>query len=195
MYRYFGYGMALDLGSYYTSSDRNLRLGLTVDHLGAQLVDYTNQGITVFPWSLNAAVTKKFEQAPLVFGFQYNNFQRWDLASADQDALNNTNTDPLTGKVTRPVVTLDNFARHVRASVVFVPSEKFQLLLAYDFRRRLELAITERPGLVGFSFGTYIQVKRFGIQYAITSYHLGGASNHLAITTNLNEWYHKRTIE
>jgi len=37
-----------------------------------------------------------------------------------------------------------------------------------------------------------VKVKRFGIQYCITSYHLSGTSNHFGITTNLNEWYSKR---
>lgn len=193
MYRYFAYGVALDLGAYYQSKDGTLTLGLTADDIGLRLVDYTTNGTEWFPFSINAAISKKFAEAPLALNLQYSDIQKWDLASADQDALDNVQPDPLTGEVKRSVLTFDNLARHLSASVLFVPSEKFNLLLGYNFRRRLELGFQERPALVGFSFGAQVRVKRFGIQYAITSYHLGGTSNHLAITTNLGQWYQRRT--
>ena len=193
MYRYFAYGLAVDLGAYYKSKDGNLTVGVTADDIGLQLVDYTSNGTSWFPMSLNAAVSKKFAEAPLVLNLQYSDLQKWDLANTDQDALDNVEPDPLTGDLKRSVITLDNLARHLSASVLFVPSEKFNLMLGYNFRRRLELAFQERPALVGFSFGAQVRVKRFGIQYAISSYHLGGTFNHLAITTNLSQWYQRRS--
>jgi hypothetical protein len=193
MYRYFAYGVAVDLGGYYTSPSKNLSIGLTVDDVGMKLVDYTSGSNEWFPWSVNLGVTKKFAEAPLVFGFQYSDIQQWDLAQVDQNAIDDVVVDELTAEVTRPVVTLDNFARHLSANVMFVPSEKFNLFLGYNFRRRLELSIAERPALVGFSFGAQIKIKRFGIQYGITNYHLNGTSNHIGITTNLNAWYSRKT--
>lgn len=195
MYNYFAYGAAFDLGGYYSSKSGNFQAGLTLDNLGMKLVDYTGSSNEFFPASLNLAVAKKFENAPLLFSVQYNNLERWDLAESDADAALNIVVDELTGESSRRVFTLDNFARHLSGAVAFVPSEKFNLMLGYNFRRRLELATTERPGLVGFSFGANVRVKRFGIQYAITSYHLGGASNHFGISTNLNEWYSKRVAK
>ncbi len=192
MYRYFAYGAAIDLGAHYTSKSGNLMLGLTADDIGLKLIDYTAGHHEWFPYSLNFGITKKFAKAPLVFAFQYSDVQQWDLAAVDQDAIDDVKTDPLTGKDERSVFTLDNFARHLSASMLFVPNEKFNLFLGYNFRRRLELATSERPALVGFSFGAQVKVKRFGIQYCITSYHLSGTSNHFGITTNLNEWYSKR---
>lgn len=193
MYRYFAYGAAIDLGAHYTSKNGNLRLGVTADDIGLKLIDYTSGHHEWFPYSLNFGITKKFAEAPLIFAFQYSDLQRWDLAAVDQDALDDAKVNQLTGERERSIVTFDNFARHLSASVLFVPSEKFNLILGYNFRRRLELAISERPALVGFSFGAQVKVKRFGIQYCITSYHLSGTSNHVGITTNLNEWYSKRT--
>ncbi len=193
MYNYFAYGAAIDLGAFYRSKDGNLTLGLTADDIGVKLVDYTSDGHELFPWSINVAIAKKFDKAPLLFALQYSDLQKWDLAAADQDALDDVNMDPLTGERERSVLTFDNFARHLNGSVVFMPSDKFNLMIGYNFRRRLELAIAERPAMVGFSFGAMVKVKRFGIQYTLSSYHLGGTSNHFAITTNLNEWYTKRT--
>jgi len=195
MYQYFGYGIAADLGMHYRSNSGNFAAGAVVRNLGSEVVDYTNGQRDAFPWSVDLALSKRFAQAPLMFGVQYNNLLRWDLAAVDQDAINNTVVDELTGEEERRILTLDNFARHLNASVSFIPSDRFNLMLAYNFKRRLELSTAERPALVGFSFGANVKLKRFGIQYAVTSYHLSGASNHFGITTNLNEWYARRKMQ
>jgi hypothetical protein len=192
MYQYFGYGMGVDLGAHYHSSSGNFSAGLVARNLGMEIIDPTRSQRDPLPWGVDLAIAKKFDKAPLMFGLQYSDLLKWDLAANDLDAQNNTVEDELTGEVRRPVFTLDNFARHLSGSVAFVPSDRFNLMLGYNFRRRLELATAERPAMVGFSFGANIQLKRFGIQYAITSYHLSGASNHFGITTNLNEWYSRR---
>ncbi|MEX2596021.1 MAG: type IX secretion system protein PorQ [Salibacteraceae bacterium] len=194
MYQYFAYGAAIDLGGYYHSNSGNFTAGIVMRNFGMELIDYTDGELNSFPMSMNLGVSNKFENAPIMFSFQYNNLQKWDLAENDADAISNTITDPLTGEVSRPTLTLDNFARHLSGAVSFVPSEKFNLMLGYNFRRRLELATNERPALVGFSFGANIKIKRFGIQYALTNYHLGGASNHFGVTTNLNEWYSRKSL-
>ena len=194
MYQNFAYGAAFDLGGFYQSNDGNFSGGVTIDNIGMEIVDYTGGDRNFFPVSVNAAISKKFDKAPIMFGLQYSNIQKWDLAGSDGDVLANPAVDPLTGEESRPTLTLDNLARHLSASVALIPSENFNLMLGYNFRRRLELATSERPGLVGFSFGANIKIKRFGIQYAITNYHLSGTSNHFGITTNLNEWYTKKSL-
>ena len=191
--RTHAYGLGFDFGGYYVSKDQNFRAGVTLDNVGLQLIDYTGTNVQSLPVSLNMGIAKKFDKAPLILGFQYSDLQRWDLAATDLNAQQDVKVDQLTGEVTRPKFTMDNFLRHLNASVSFVPSEKFSLMAGYSFRRRLELASPTRPALVGFSFGANIKVKRFSLMYAITSYHINGTSNHLGITTNLNEWYSSRT--
>ena len=48
--------------------------------------------------------------------------------------------------------------------------------------------------MVGFSLGTQIKIKRFQLQYALVSYNINGASNHLALSTNLNNWYKRSSV-
>lgn len=191
LYKNFAFGAALDGGVYYIDS-RGLTMGVTLNNVGAKLVDYNSNGINTFRPSLNFSVAKKFSKAPLRLGLQYNNLETWDLASTDLDASNFTTTDALTGETNRRKFTADNFARHLAFSVAFVPSEKFNLMAGFNFRRRLELAAVQRPGLIGFSLGAQIKIKRFQLQYAVSGYNINGASNHLALSTNLNEWYKKK---
>ncbi|MEZ4721822.1 MAG: type IX secretion system protein PorQ [Flavobacteriales bacterium] len=194
-YQYFAYGVAADAGAYYHSQDNGFTAGLTLDDIGAKLVDYADDGISAMSPSLNVGITKKFSKAPLRFGFQYNNLQKWDLAENDADRVSILETDPLTGEVSRKKLTLDNLARHLCVSATILPTDNFNLMIGYNFRRRLELSIGERAGMVGFSFGAMVKIKRFTIQYGLSSYHLNGTSNQIALTTNINQWYRKTTVK
>ena len=65
------------------------------------------------------------------------------------------------------------------------------LRFGYNFKRRSELALDNKPGLTGFSWGVGFRVKKLHISYGSARYHLAGSSNHFTITTNLSEYYRK----
>lgn len=193
LYRSFAMGLAADFGAYYID-ENGLQMGLTLDNIGGRLVDYNRGGASAFRPSLNFGISKKFDKAPLMLSAQYNNLETWDLAKTDANSAASTTRDALTGETERRVLTADNLARHIALSVAFVPSDKFNIVAGFDFRRRLELASAQRPGMVGFSLGTQIKIKRFQLQYALVSYNINGASNHLALSTNLNNWYKRYSV-
>ena len=190
-YEQNSYGLGLDFGAHYISSEGLFTAGMVIDNVGGSLVDYSREGSKAMPVNVKLGVTKKLKKAPLRFGLQYENLERWDLAAADADAQEIISTDEITGESTRRVVTLDNLARHLRATVEVLPSENFNILVGYNFRRRLELALNERAGLVGFSFGTYLKIKRIQLQYGLMSYSIGGTAHMISISTNLKEWYRR----
>ena len=190
-YNNFSYGVGVDLGGHYVSKNGEFVLGIVADNIGMSLVDYTGSGTHPLPFNMRLGFTKKFKKAPIRFGMQYNHLERWDLAQADAEAQQLVTSDPLTGDSSRRVFTLDNFMRHLSASVEIIPSDGFNLLIGYNFRRRMELALSERGGMAGFSFGALIKVRRIQIQYALASYTLGATSHLFAVTTNLNEWYRR----
>lgn len=192
-YQNYAYGVAFDLGGYY-QGDNGFRIGMTIDDLGSRLIDFNSQGSSLMRPSMNAGISKRFEKAPLIFGIQYNNLETWDIAANDLDQSDNIMIDQLTGESKRRTLTLDNLARHLSLSAIISPSEKFAVIAGFNFRRRLELAAAQRPALVGFSFGLQAKVKRFTIQYGVASYHLNGAVNQLALSTNLNEWYKRKSM-
>ena len=53
------------------------------------------------------------------------------------------------------------------------------------------MAIEEKGGMVGFSYGFGMKIKKFRISYGRATYHLAGASNHFSVTMNLSEFGHK----
>ena len=191
-YQNYAYGIALDFGGYY-QSENGLRMGVTIDNIGARLIDFNGNESSLMRPAINFGFSKRFSKAPLTFGIQYNNIETWDIAANDIDQSDNIMIDQLTGETKRRTLTFDNLARHLNLSAIISPSEKFAIIAGFNFRRRLELAAAQRPALVGFSFGLQAKVKRFIIQYGLASYHLNGAINQLALSTNLNEWYSKKS--
>ena len=51
-----------------------------------------------------------------------------------------------------------------------------------------------RTGLSGISFGVGIKISKFSLSYGRSTYHLGGASNHLTVVTNLGDFKKKGKI-
>jgi len=81
---------------------------------------------------------------------------------------------------------LDETMRHVLIGVECFPIQGLTLRASYNYNRRQEMKVATRPGIIGFSFGLGIQVSRFHIDYARSSWHLAGASNHFSICVNLH---------
>lgn len=192
-YQNFAYGLAIDVGGYYQSKD-GLIVGLTIDDIGARVLDVNQNGFNLMRPSANVGIAKRFAKAPLTLAVQYSNLETWDLAANDIDQSGNLTVDQLTGESKRKTLTMDNFARHVSLSAIVTPSDRFAIITGFDFRRRLELAASQRPALVGFSLGFQANVKRLNVQYGLSSYHINGSIHHLSISTNLNEWITKRSI-
>jgi len=179
LYQYFGYGVGLDAGVFYTNPKYLFNAGLVVKNLGFEVIDLSGTARNWLPARADISITKKFAKAPIQLGLQYNHLQRWNLANVDTELEDETKW------------TFDNLARHISASVGFVPNEKFQLFIGYNVQRRLELATTERPRLIGFSFGSNINLKRFSLYYSLASYHLSGASHSIGLKTNIHNWTSK----
>ena len=63
--------------------------------------------------------------------------------------------------------------------------KKFHLRVAFDYQRRRELAVTNRPGLAGFSFGAGLYLKRFSVDYGWMIYSTAGSQHGISLTIPL----------
>ena len=133
---------------------------------------------------------------PLRLSLTLNNLENWNLAYNDSTYLTNSN-DNLTEEEKEERNNSGLFKeaiRHVVLGAEIIPSKSFNLRFGFNFKRRSELAIEEKPGLVGFSWGVGFRIKRFHISYGSARYHLAGSSNHITISTNISESYKKATV-
>ncbi|MGC9344429.1 MAG: hypothetical protein ACP5E3_17120 [Bacteroidales bacterium] len=83
----------------------------------------------------------------------------------------------------------DNLMRHIILGIEFMPFENFYASMGYNYLRRQELKINNKPGMVGFSWGFGFKISKFHFSYGRASYHLAGGSNHFSLSTNLSEFY------
>ena len=133
------------------------------------------------------------KHVPFRLSIDINHLENWNLSYNDSLAATNSNnklTDEEKAERNKTSLLTETF-RHIVFGGEFVPSKSFMLRVGFNVKRRSELALDNKPGLVGFSWGVGFRIKKFHISYGSARYHLAGSSNHFTLTTNLSEYYRK----
>lgn len=175
--RYNSFGLALDLGVTYAFSSSLTTVGLVLKNMGAQITTYAASR-EALPFEIQAGVTQGLAHAPFRFTITFQHLERWDLSyTLDEDELSGFDAFA------------DNFMRHLVLSTEFLLGKNFHIDLGYNYKRRKELSVSARPGMVGFSMGLGFRVSKFHFSFGRASYHLAGGTSHFSLTTNLSEFY------
>ncbi len=183
--------VALDLGGSYTDSASGLGLSFSLLNVGSQVKTYTNE-TEALPFEARFAVSKKLKHAPFRFTLTLHNLQKFDLTYEDE--LNSSSQiDLTTGLPIKEKYTFtDKLMRHVALGTELLFSENFNLRIGYNHQLRRELALEERPGTVGFSWGFGIRVKKINFSYGSGKYHLAGNTNVFSLSVNPSDFYRKK---
>lgn len=194
LYLYNSLGIASDLSATYTNRTNGFTAALLVKNIGTQLTTYVDGGEREpLPFEVQAGISKKFKHMPFRLSVDLIQLQNWNLSFNDSITQTNSNsklTDEQKAEQNKTSLLSESF-RHVVVGGEFVPSKSFMLRFGFNLKRRAELALDNKPGLVGFSWGFGFRIKKFHISYGSARYHLAGSSNHFTISTNLSEYYHK----
>ena len=183
------FALALDAGITYYKPSKNFTASLIVKNFGAQIKTYVpGAERQKLPLEIQIGITKRPRHAPFRFSIVYENAQEWDLTYV------NPNIPILIDPITGTVIEEDNWEfgdklmRHLIVGSEFLLSENFNIRVAYNYRMRQELRLSDKPGTSGFSYGFGFKVSRFNLSYGRAIFHLAGPSNHFSVTTNLNNW-------
>ncbi len=183
--QYSSFGLALDLGlSYYLSSSLTT-FGLVLKNMGAQITSYTSNRESL-PFEIQAGITQGLAHAPFRFTLTFQHLERWDLSYTLQDDDLSFSGDSEQSGFDKFA---DNLMRHVVIGTEFLIGENFHVDLGYNYKRRKEMQVNVRPGMVGFSAGFGFRVSKFHFSFGRASYHLAGGTSHFSLTTNLSEFY------
>lgn len=187
--RYTSWGIAFDAGIVYHNPGTLTSVGLVAKNIGFQFSSYAGKREGL-PFEIQAGITQGLAHAPFRFSITYQNLERWDLTydTEEEDLF-----DPLGGEVQRSGFDLfgDKLMRHLVFGMEFLLGENFHLDMGYNYKRRQEMKVNARPGMVGFSWGFGFRISKFHIAYGRSSYHLAGGTNHFSLTTNLSDFYRK----
>jgi hypothetical protein len=154
--------------------------------MGAQITSYTTNRERL-PFEIQAGVTQGLAHAPFRFTLTLQHLERWDLSYTlqDDDVSFSGSDDDKSGFD----AFADNLMRHVVLSTEFLLGKNFHIDLGYNYKRRKEMMVSSRPGMVGFSAGFGFRVSKFHFSFGRASYHLAGGTSHFSLTTNLSEFY------
>ena len=185
--RYTSYGLLADAGVTYRHPEGLFTAALALRNMGGQITPYSDGGREPVPFEIQLGVSQRLQHAPFRFSALLQHLERLRLG------YNKKNTNPAPGQ--KPVtdedlkkgfdLILDETLRHVVIGVECFPFQGLAFRAGYNYNRRQEMKAGSRAGMTGFSWGLGIHLSRFHIDYARSSWHLAGASNHFSINVNL----------
>lgn len=183
--------LAIDAGLTYHNPDAKFTAGLVFRNLGLQVDAYhANGSKEPLPFNIALGVSKGLAHAPLTFYVVANHLEKWDL-TYETKADKEDNPDLVNGESSSESkfdVFLDKFMRHIAIGTEINLGENLVLRAGYNYRRRQELKIDTKPGMVGFSWGVGLKITRFRISYGRATYHMAGGTNQFSLTMNLDEF-------
>lgn len=182
---YTSTAVAMDVGGVYHQPNGLLTIAAMLRNIGYQTSTFT-ENREKMPFQVQLGTTYKFRHAPFRLGLMLENLQKWDLTYDDPNAQ--VTIDPTTGEViTEKVTFMDKALLHVIGNVEILLGKNMHLRVGYNYRRRQELKIDEKPGLAGISFGAGIRVAKIHVSYGYAQYNLAGASNSFTVAVRLND--------
>jgi hypothetical protein len=180
--------VAFDLGAVFVKQSLGLTVAATLRNIGFVIDDYTDTDTKEkLPFQAQLAATYKFKHAPFRLGVSFDNLQRWDLTY--DDPTTQGQIDPTTGEtiVTKPTGA-HKVMLHVVPHVEVLFGKNFMLRFGYDYRRRHELRLDEKPGMSGICFGIGLKVSKLHLSYGYYQFNVAGASNAISLAVRFNDF-------
>lgn len=188
---YSAYGFSVGFGAIMTHPNQLISGGFAVKNIGFVFKQYTSNAKTSLPIDVQAAFSLKLKHAPFRFTVLGHHLNKWDIVYQDPNLK--PTYDALTGD-TIPVKTAgfgEKLAHHVNFQLELLASN-FNLRMGFDYHRRQQLKVFERPGMAGFSLGLGMKFKKFRIDYGVMLYSKAGQNHSLGISTQISNWVKKK---
>ena len=185
---YNAIGASLDFAGTFYNKEEEFLFTVIAKNIGYQLTTYTEDIRAPLPAEIQMAVSYKLKHAPFRFSLLGHHLNNWDITYIDPNLK--ATTDPLTG-LTIPAKNVGFFtklAHHFTYQLEILIGKNIEIRAAYDFHRRKELALEERSGISGFSFGAGFIFNKFSLDYGFVIYSRAGYNNVITLSTNFSKW-------
>ena len=177
---------AVDIGGVFVKKKLGLTVAGMLRNIGYQTSTYTEEREDL-PFQVQLGVTYKFKHAPFRLGLMMEQLQQWDLTYDDPNAI--VEVDPTTGEVIEEkITTVKKVLLHTVPSAEILLSKNFMLRVAYNFRRRNEMVLADKPSAVGLSFGLGLRVSKLHLSYGFSQLNLAGISNTFTLAVRFSDF-------
>lgn len=179
--------LGVDLSATFHQPEKYFAATLLMKNIGQTLSEYRPGIDQTFPFEIQAGLSKKLSKAPLRFQLIAENLQTWDLTPGVDGK---TEIDPLTGEE----ITVksggfgENLARHLVFNAEVLITKNFNLRIGYNYNRRQQLKIEEKPGGAGITYGLGLRIAKIHLSYARAAYSLAGISNNFSLTVKFADF-------
>jgi hypothetical protein len=179
--------LAIDAAGTYYNQEKHFTATFMLKNIGSQLSSYRPGVDENIPFEIQAGISKKLDKAPIRFSLIGENLQTWDLTPESNDEVI---IDPLTGEETQTNKGGfgENLARHLLANAEIILTENLHVRIGYNYNRRQQLKIEERPGGAGITWGFGFRVSKFHLSYGRAAYSLAGVSNHFNVSVRFDDF-------
>lgn len=179
--------MAVDMSATYYQPEKLFAATLMMKNIGSTLTSYNDNIDQELPFEIQAAISKKLSKAPLRFTLIGENLQTWDLTPVSDGE---TEIDPLTGEEvdTEQDGFGENLMRHLVFNAEILLTKNFHLRVGYNYNRRQQLKIEDKPGAAGFTYGLGLRIAKIHLSYARAAYTLAGVSNHFSVSVKFDDF-------
>lgn len=178
---YSSFGAGFDFGGMYVNPETGFNAGLTFRNVGTQLSSYDDIRENL-PFEITAGLSKKLENVPIRWHLTFENLQKWDVSFSNP----NRSETGLDGEVTEEKVNFANNAlRHLIVGAELFPDKKFNIRLAYNFRKGQEMKVLEQKHFSGLSAGFGLRFNRFRVDYSYSRYTLASNTSLFGLSINL----------
>ncbi len=177
-----------DLGLSYYDSSRLLMVGMVARHMGFMTKVYQPGGeAEPLPFDLQLGISKRFLHLPLRLMTTLHHLYEWDIRydnplDQDQTSL----FAPTDSNARQKRYFADKLFRHFIFGAEIELGKRVQVSVGYNHLRRSEMAMKERPGMAGFSFGLGLDLQAFHIRYGQHHYHIAGAHHEFGMEWELH---------
>jgi len=184
--QYNSFGLLMDVGAEYTTNKGLFTAAILLKNMGAQITKYIDETAPV-PFEIQAGIATKLEHAPFRFSIVAHNLETPILTYKQTNYAEPGNIE-VVHEETKDATIMQDVMSHMIFGVEFTPTKSFFIRGGYNYLRRMELMNEEKPGMTGFSWGFGFKISKLHLSYANVRYHASSVSNHISITTNLNDF-------
>lgn len=185
---YSALGMSVDFAGTYYHEDKGFLVTVLAKNIGFQMKGYTKGNRAPLPVEIQLATSYKIKHAPFRITLLAHHLNKWDITYNDPTLL--PTVDPLSGDtipVDRPGF-FEKLGNHFTYQIEVLASKNIDLRIGFDYHARKNLALEQRPGIAGMSFGLGLHFSKFSLDYGFVVYSRAGFNNMLTLSTNLSKW-------
>lgn len=182
-------GVAADFGLNYSYTPDKFIISFIIKNLGTELNTYRDKR-HLAPLDIQIGISNRLKHLPFRFSIIAHQLQQWSIRYDDPNVDQSSNIFGEINETSAFEKGIDNLFRHLVFNGEFLlgKRENFRLRIGYNHLRRKELSLTDFRSFAGFNLGFGIKVSKFRLDYGVGYHHIAGATNHMTISTNINNF-------